>query len=194
MTLNLIYLGGYRVLNKKILSLLAVGATLGGILSTPTSTVLASHTKSVKVAKKHKRAKKRTTHKKFKVPYKALAGAQPTEVVITKRVKMFEYSPRLKRIFKQSLSSGQVVTATQANNNAWIITHLGYGAVNKGSICVVKGNGWFMTKAERDRRLQNARRKFNSSLENQVGSQEYNAMRNKLNADRNDIRNWVEQN
>ncbi|WP_297952577.1 hypothetical protein [uncultured Lactobacillus sp.] len=181
-------------MNKKILSLLAVGTTLCGVLSAPTSTVFAVHTKSVKVAKKHRHAKIRVAHKKFKVPYKALAGAQPTEVVVTKRIKMFEYNPRLKRILKQDLSSGQVVTATQANNNAWIITHLGYGAVNKGSICVVKGNGWFMTKAERDRRLQNAQRRFNSSIENQVGSQEYNAMRNKLNADRNDIRNWIEQN
>lgn len=176
-------------MNKKILSLLAVGATLGGVLSAPTSTVFASRTKSAKVARKHARAK---THKKFKVPYKALVGAQPTEVVITKRVKMFEYNPRLKRIYKQNLSSGRVVTATQANNNAWIITHLGAGEVNKGSICVVKGNGWFMTKAEQDRRLENARRRFNSSLENQVGSQEYNAMRNELNSYRNNIKNWVE--
>ena len=105
---------------------------------------------------------------------------------------MFEYNPRLKRIYKQNLSSGRVVTATQANNNAWIITHLGAGEVNKGSICVVKGNGWFMTKAEQDRRLENARRRFNSSLENQVGSQEYNAMRNELNSYRNNIKNWVE--
>lgn len=179
-------------MNKKILSLLAVGATLGGVLSAPTSTVFASRTKSAKVARKHARAKKRATHKKFKVPYKALVGAQPTEVVITKRVKMFEYNPRLKRIYKQNLSSGRVVTATQANNNAWIITHLGAGEVNKGSICVVKGNGWFMTKAEQDRRLENARRRFNSSLENQVCSQEYNAMRNELNSYRNNIKNWVE--
>ena len=167
-----------------------MGAALGGIMSAPTSTVLASRTKSAKVTKKHKRVKK--AKNRFNVPYKALAGAQPTEVVLTKKVKMFEYSPRLKKIFNQTLSSGRVVTATRANKNAWIITHLGQGAVNKGSICVVKGNGWFITKADRDKQIQNYRRKFNSSLENQVGSKEYNAMRNQLNADRNDIRNWVE--
>lgn len=182
-------------MNKKILTLLALGATLGGVLSAPTSTVLASRTKTAKVAK-NKRIKKRkkVAKKRFKVPYKALAGAKPVEVVITKRVQMYEYSPRLKRIFKQKLSAGRVVTATQANNNAWIVTHLGSGAVNKGSICVVKGNGWFMTKAEQDRRLQNARRRFNSSLRNQVGSQEYNSMQNELNSYRNNIRNWIYQN
>ncbi len=186
-------------MNKKILTLLAIGATLGGVLAAPTSTVFASRTKSAKVAKKRKRVNKAKKHtrakkRKFKVPYKALAGAQPVEVVITKRVQMYEYSPRLKRIFKQKLSAGRVVTATQANNNAWIVTHLGSGAVNKGSICVVKGNGWFMTKAEQDRRLQNARRRFNSSLRNQVGSQEYNSMQNELNSDRNNIHNWIDQN
>ncbi|MCT7731369.1 MAG: hypothetical protein N4S00_03185 [Lactobacillus crispatus] len=36
-------------MNKKILSLLAVGATLGGVLSAPTSTVFASRTNQQKL-------------------------------------------------------------------------------------------------------------------------------------------------
>lgn len=182
-------------MNKKIIALLAVGATLSGAFSASASTVFASHAKSVKVSKKHKRAKRRKkiSKKKFKIPYKKLSNAIPVKVYVTKNVRMTEYNRRMKKTFKRTLGASQVVTVTQANKNAWIVTGLGQGMVNKGSICVVEGNGWFMNKEVRDQQIKNYRNRFNSSLRNQVGSQEYNAMRNQLNADGTNIRNWIEK-
>lgn len=84
----------------------------------------------------------------------------------------------------------------QLSHNTWIATSAEYNWKDLGLIYVIKKhNGWYSTDLDPNRaKVEEARRKFNSSLENQVGSKEYNAMRNRLNADRNDIRNWVERN
>lgn len=146
-------------------------------------------THRVKKAKKH--SKKR---KAVKIPYQIVKGSQPIQVSVTKNTPALAYNLRTGKMHHTKLGASQTVTIYPGTHNTWIVTtgiDNAWGRKHYRFV-ITQQSGWYITKDELNRRIQNARNKFNSSLENQVGANEVNARRNEINSFRNNIKNWVE--
>lgn len=91
------------------------------------------------------------------------------------------------------LGASQTVTIYPGTHNTWIVTT---GIDNAWGLkhyrfVITQQSGWYITKDELNRRTQNARNRFNNSLEAREGRDQVNAWRNKLNQDGTNIRNWI---
>ena len=149
------------------------------------------HVKKAKKAKKH--AKNRKT---VKIPYQIVKGSQPIQVSVTKNTPALAYNLTTGKMSHTRLGASQTVTIYPGTHNTWIVTT---GIDNAWGLkhyryVIKQQSGWYITKDEENRRIQNARNKFNSSLENREGRDQVNAWRNKLNQDGTNIRNWIENN
>lgn len=132
-------------MNKKFLTLLIAGVTLGSLLAEPVSTVSAAHSK-VSYVKKHSRKR---------IPYKAIAGAAPVAVHITHKVRLYSYNLKTKKMYRSWLGASRTITVKPGNHNSWIVvSKIGYN--DHGYLNVIKQySGWYITQSELNQRLQN---------------------------------------
>lgn len=162
-------------MNKKLITTLALCATLGSFTGT-----LATNTTSNTVL---------ATKKYKKVTYKPLKNSKVIAVKVTEDTPCYRYEGR--KVRKLWLHKGKMIKIVPATHNAWILKGSLYYA--KGMRFVVKRhNGWFATKEELQQRFRklNQERK-NLSLEDLVSTNKVNAMENNVNSFRNSINNWV---
>lgn len=142
------------------------------------------------VKKSKKRSKKR---KSVKIPYQIASGSQPVQVSVTKNTPALAYNLKTGKMHHTKLGASQIVTIYPGTHNTWIVTT---GIDNAWGLkhyrfVITQQSGWYITKDELNRRIQNARNKFNNSLDAREGASQVNAWRNKLNQDGTNIRNWI---
>lgn len=142
------------------------------------------------VKKSKKRSKKR---KSVKIPYQIVSGSQPVQVSVTKNTPALAYNLKTGKMHHTKLGASQIVTIYPGTHNTWIVTT---GIDNAWGLkhyrfVITQQSGWYITKDELNRRIQNARNKFNNSLDAREGASQVNAWRNKLNQDGTNIRNWI---
>lgn len=178
---------------KKTFVVLTASLALFGAVAPSVNSVQAAthHVKKTRKAKKH--SKKRRT---VRIPFQIVKGSQPIQVSVTKNTPALAYNLATGKMHHTKLGASQTVTIYPGTHNTWIVTT---GIDNAWGLkhyryVITKRSGWYITKDELNRRIQNARNKFNSSLENQVGANEVNARRNEINSFGNSIKNWIENN
>lgn len=176
---------------KKIFVTLTTSLALFGVVTPAVSSINSVQAATYHVKKTKKHSKKR---KSVKIPYQIVKGSQPVQVYVTQNIPALAYSLKTGKMHHTKLGASQTVTIYPGTHNTWIVTT---GIDNAWGFkhyrfVITQQSGWYITKDELNRRIQNARTKFNSSLENQVGANEVNARRNEINSFRNNIKNWVE--
>lgn len=165
---------------------LALFGTVAPSINSVNNVQAATH--HVKKSKKH--SKKR---KSVKIPYQIVSGSQPIQVYVTKNTPALEYNLKTGKKGHTKLGASQTVTIYPGTHNTWIVTT---GIDNAWGLkhyryVITQQFGWYITKDELNRRTQNARNRFNNSLEAREGRDQVNACRNKLNQDGTNIRNWI---
>lgn len=165
---------------------LALFGTVAPSINSVNNVQAATH--HVKKSKKH--SKKR---KSVKIPYQIVSGSQPVQVSVTKNTPALAYNLKTGKMHHTKLGASQTVTIYPGTHNTWIVTT---GIDNAWGLkhyrfVITQQSGWYITKDELNRRIQNARNKFNNSLDAREGRDQVNAWRNKLNQDGTNIRNWI---
>lgn len=165
---------------------LALFGTVAPSINSVNNVQAANH--HVKKSKKH--SKKR---KSVKIPYQIVSGSQPVQVSVTKNTPALAYNLKTGKMHHTKLGASQTVTIYPGTHNTWIVTT---GIDNAWGLkhyrfVITQQSGWYITKDELNRRIQNARNRFNNSLEAREGRDQVNAWRNKLNQDGTNIRNWI---
>lgn len=175
---------------KKTFVTLTASLALFGTVATSINSVnnVQAATHHVKKSKKH--SKKR---KSVKIPYQIVSGSQPVQVSVTKNTPALAYNLKTGKMHHTKLGASQIVTIYPGTHNTWIVTT---GIDNAWGLkhyrfVITQQSGWYITKDELNRRIQNARNKFNNSLDAREGASQVNAWRNKLNQDGTNIRNWI---
>lgn len=175
---------------KKTFVVLTASLALFGTVAPSINSVnnVQAATHHVKKSKKH--SKKR---KSVKIPYQIVSGSQPVQVSVTKNTPALAYNLKTGKMHHTKLGASQIVTIYPGTHNTWIVTT---GIDNAWGLkhyrfVITQQSGWYITKDELNRRIQNARNKFNNSLDAREGASQVNAWRNKLNQDGTNIRNWI---
>ncbi|TLQ21533.1 hypothetical protein [Lactobacillus helveticus] len=175
---------------KKTFVTLTASLALFGAVAPAINTVnnVQAATHHTKKSKKH--GKKR---KSVKIPYQIVRGSQPVQVYVTKNTPALAYNLATGKMHHTKLGASQTVTIYPGTHNTWIVTT---GIDNAWGLkhyrfVITQQSGWYITKDELNRRTQNARNRFNNSLEAREGRDQVNAWRNKLNQDGTNIRNWI---
>lgn len=165
---------------------LALFGTVAPSINSVNNVQAATH--HAKKSKKH--SKKR---KPVKIPYQIVSGSQPVQVSVTKNTPALAYNLKTGKMHHTKLGASQTVTIYPGTHNTWIVTT---GIDNAWGLkhyrfVITQQSGWYITKDELNRRIKNARNRFNNSLEAREGRDQVNAWRNKLNQDGTNIRNWI---
>ena len=165
---------------------LALFGTVAPSINSVNNVQAATH--HAKKSKKH--SKKR---KPVKIPYQIVSGSQPVQVSVTKNIPALAYNLKTGKMHHTKLGASQTVTIYPGTHNTWIVTtgiDNAWGLKHYRFVITLQ-SGWYITKDELNRRIQNARNRFNNSLEAREGRDQVNAWRNKLNQDGTNIRNWI---
>lgn len=175
---------------KKTFVVLTASLALFGTVAPSINSVNNVQAATHHVKKSKKRSKKR---KSVKIPYQIVSGSQPVQVSVTKNTPALAYNLKTGKMHHTKLGASQIVTIYPGTHNTWIVTT---GIDNAWGLkhyrfVITQQSGWYITKDELNRRIQNARNKFNNSLDAREGASQVNAWRNKLNQDGTNIRNWI---
>lgn len=110
-----------KFMNKKVISILAIGVVAGSFAISAPSPVSAANNS---------------------VSYHALKSAKKKLVTVTKRVAYYQYSKKGKYLGKKYLTAGTQIRIKKGNKNSWIIY---LTPASKKLLVVKKHNGWFET-------------------------------------------------